>query len=99
VFAGITAFILGCGFTIAMFFAPIFSSIPSYATGPALIFVGTLIMSHAAEIDWSDLKVAFPSFLTIALMPLTYRSAPVSRTATEDEALLWMFGLGWQPNI
>eukprot|EP00775_Hariotina_reticulata_P011241 gene11241-11390_t len=70
---GITAFVLGCGFTIAMFFAPIFSSIPSYATGPALIFVGTLIMSHAAEIDWSDLKIAFPSFLTIALMPLTYR--------------------------
>lgn len=36
---GITAFMLGCGFVVAMFFAPIFSSIPGYATGPALVVV------------------------------------------------------------
>lgn len=58
-----------------MFFSPIFSSIPPFATGPALIVVGTLIMGHAREIDWDDLKVAFPSFLTIVLMPLTYSIA------------------------
>ena len=37
--------------------------------------MGTLIIGHAREINWDDLKVAFPSFLTIALMPLTYSIA------------------------
>jgi hypothetical protein len=63
------------GFVIAMFFAPLFASIPPYATGPALIVVGTLIIGHAREIDWDDLRVAFPSFVTIVLMPLTYSIA------------------------
>jgi AGZA family xanthine/uracil permease-like MFS transporter len=51
--AGITAFMLGCGFVVAMFFAPIFSSIPGFATGPALVVVGTLMIGHAREIDVS----------------------------------------------
>jgi xanthine/uracil/vitamin C permease (AzgA family) len=51
--AGITAFVLGCGFVVAMFFAPIFSSIPGFATGPALVVVGTLMIGHAREIDVS----------------------------------------------
>jgi hypothetical protein len=72
---GVTAFCLGMGFVIAMFFAPLFASIPPYATGPALIVVGTLIIGHAREIDWDDLRVAFPSFVTIVLMPLTYSIA------------------------
>jgi hypothetical protein len=157
---GITAFALGCGFVVAMFFAPIFSSIPGFATGPALVVVGTMMIGHAREIDvsvvvtpwhsngsnkaaagacvalvphkvcragqhwvvtmlfpgacwcarlgpaehtlqeaccyqtnllpkllhsillllllllqWDNLKVAFPSFLTIVLMPLTYSIA------------------------
>jgi AGZA family xanthine/uracil permease-like MFS transporter len=62
---------LGCCFVVAMFFAPIFSSIPGYATGPVLVVVGTMLMGHAREIDWDDLRFAFPSFLTIVLMPLT----------------------------
>lgn len=45
---------LGWGFVIAMFFAPIFSSIPNFATGPALIVVGTLMIGHAREIDVSN---------------------------------------------
>jgi len=72
---GITALSLGLGFVVAMFFAPLFASIPPYATGPALIVVGTLIMGHAREIDWDDLRVAFPAFITIVLMPLTYSIA------------------------
>eukprot|EP00878_Enallax_costatus_P011351 GHUV01011854.1.p1 GENE.GHUV01011854.1~~GHUV01011854.1.p1 ORF type:complete len:445 (+),score=51.67 GHUV01011854.1:723-2057(+) len=91
---GITAFMLGCGFTIAMFFAPIFSSIPGFATGPALIVVGTLIMGHAREIDWDDLKVAFPSFLTIVLMPLTYSIAYGVLTGILANITLWLiFGV------
>lgn len=82
---------LGCGFVIAMFFAPIFSSIPGYATGPALIVVGTMMMGHAREIDWDDLKVAFPSFLTIVLMPLTYSIAYGVLTGILANITLWLF--------
>jgi hypothetical protein len=89
--AGITAFVLGCGFVIAMFFAPIFSSIPGYATGPALIVVGTMLMTHATEIEWDDLKIAFPSFLTIALMPLTYSIAYGVLAGILANVTLWLF--------
>ncbi|WIA31315.1 hypothetical protein OEZ86_002217 [Tetradesmus obliquus] len=90
---GITAFVLGCGFVIAMFFAPIFSSIPGFATGPALVVVGTMMLGHAREINWDDLKVAFPSFLTIALMPLTYSIAYGVLTGILANVTLWvLFG-------
>jgi xanthine/uracil/vitamin C permease (AzgA family) len=56
--AGITAFVLGCGFVVAMFFAPIFSSIPGFATGPALVVVGTMMIGHAREIDVSGRRQA-----------------------------------------
>jgi xanthine/uracil/vitamin C permease (AzgA family) len=85
---------LGCGFIIAMFFAPIFSSIPGFATGPALIVVGTMMIGHAREIDWDDLKVAFPSFLTIVLMPLTYSIAYGVLTGILANITLWLlFGI------
>lgn len=57
--AGITAFVLGCGFVIAMFFAPIFSSIPGFATGPALVVVGTMMLGHAREINVSRSVAGF----------------------------------------
>ena len=74
-----------------MFFAPIFSSIPGFATGPALIVVGTMMMGHACEIDWDDLKVAFPAFLTIVLMPLTYSIAYGVLTGILANIVLWLF--------
>jgi AGZA family xanthine/uracil permease-like MFS transporter len=49
--SGITAFVLGCCFVVAMFFAPIFSSIPGYAMSPMLVVVGTMLMGHARDID------------------------------------------------
>lgn len=51
------------------------ASIPPYATGPALIVVGALMMSTAAEIDWSSPMKSIPAFITIAMMPLTYSIA------------------------
>ena len=87
---GITAFVLGCGFTISMFLAPIFSSIPGYATGPALIIVGTMLMGHAREIDWDNIKIGFPSFLTIILMPLTYSIAYGVLTGLLANITLWL---------
>lgn len=58
-----------------MFFTPIISSIPPYATGPALILVGSLMMENLLDIDWKDYTQAIPAFITISVIPLTYSIA------------------------
>ncbi|KXZ52152.1 hypothetical protein GPECTOR_10g781 [Gonium pectorale] len=72
---GITAIMIGFYFFIAMFFTPIISSIPPYATGPALILVGALMIENLLDIDWKDYQQAIPAFITIAVIPLTYSIA------------------------
>ncbi len=72
---GLTAITSGFYFFIAMFLTPIISSIPPYATGPALILVGALMIENILDIEWGDLQQAIPAFLTIALIPLTYSIA------------------------
>lgn len=72
---GIGAIVIGLCFLASVFFAPLFASIPPYATGPALVVVGALMMSTAAEIDWDNPMKAIPAFITIAFMPLTYSIA------------------------
>ena len=65
----------GFYFFLAMFFTPIISSIPPYATGPALILVGSLMMENLLDIDWKDYTQAIPAFITISVIPLTYSIA------------------------
>lgn len=72
---GVTAIVTGLLFLLAMFLAPLIGAIPSAATAPALILVGSLMMSHVSEIDWSDTLVALPSFLTLLMIPLTFSIA------------------------
>eukprot|EP00617_Octactis_speculum_P016619 CAMPEP_0185745944 /NCGR_PEP_ID=MMETSP1174-20130828/4331_1 /TAXON_ID=35687 /ORGANISM="Dictyocha speculum, Strain CCMP1381" /LENGTH=549 /DNA_ID=CAMNT_0028420245 /DNA_START=24 /DNA_END=1673 /DNA_ORIENTATION=- len=72
---GVTAIVVGCYFGISIFFAPILASIPPWATGPALILVGAMMMRGLVDIDWDDYGSAIPAFLTIILMPLTYSIA------------------------
>lgn len=67
----VTAFL----FLIAIFFAPIFTAIPGFATAPALIFVGFLMVSSILEIDFSDLTEAVPAYLTMIAMPFMYSIA------------------------
>ncbi len=62
-------------FFVALFFNPILSSIPPYATGPALILVGALMLAHVTHINWSSVQEAVPAFLTLCVMPLTYSIA------------------------
>lgn len=69
---GWTAIVVGVLFLIAMFFSPIFISIPSCATAPALIYVGYLMLGSVKNIDFNEITEGLPAFLTIALMPLTY---------------------------
>jgi adenine/guanine/hypoxanthine permease len=58
-----------------LFIAPFLGVIPAAATAPALILVGALMMAHAGEIDWTDLRNAVPAFLTIISIPLTFSIA------------------------
>ncbi len=73
--SGVTAIIVGILFVIALFVAPVVGAVPAAATAPALIVVGSLMISHVSEIDWADPPVAIPAFLTIATIPLTYSIA------------------------
>jgi AGZA family xanthine/uracil permease-like MFS transporter len=72
---GVTAIVAGAWFIVALFAAPVVGAIPAFATAPALILVGSLMASHAAEIDWADPLVALPAFLTIVAIPLTFSIA------------------------
>eukprot|EP00488_Nonionellina_sp_1-RS-2012_P000233 TRINITY_DN10671_c0_g1_i1.p1 TRINITY_DN10671_c0_g1~~TRINITY_DN10671_c0_g1_i1.p1 ORF type:complete len:126 (-),score=16.47 TRINITY_DN10671_c0_g1_i1:50-427(-) len=62
-------------FLLSLFFSPILSAIPPWATGPALVVVGTLMMRSVTKIDWNDFRHAFPAFVTIIIMPFTYSIA------------------------
>jgi AGZA family xanthine/uracil permease-like MFS transporter len=72
---GVTAIVTGLLFAVALFVAPVFGAIPAAATAPALIIVGSLMMSVVAEISWGDPEVAVPAFLTMVTIPLTYSIA------------------------
>lgn len=73
--SGVTAIVTGSLFIVALFVAPLVGAIPAAATAPALILVGSMMASHMGEIDWSDLVVAIPAFLTIVTIPLTFSIA------------------------
>ena len=70
---GITAIVTGIMFLISVFFAPIFASIPSWATGGALVIVGTLMIRNVRDINWDYIGDAVPAFLTLIIIPLTYK--------------------------
>jgi AGZA family xanthine/uracil permease-like MFS transporter len=72
---GLTAMFSGLCFFIAVFFAPIFASIPPWATGGTLVIVGSLMATSAKDINWRYMGDAIPAFLTIAIMPFTYSIA------------------------
>lgn len=69
---GLASVVTGVLFLLATFFTPLVSAIPSEAAVPALVLVGFLMMQQVAEIDWRDVELAIPAFLTIVLMPFTY---------------------------
>ncbi|WP_244929976.1 NCS2 family permease [Nocardioides sp. W7] len=69
---GLASVVTGLLFLLATFFTPIVRMIPSEAAVPALVLVGFLMMQQVTEINWSDVEIALPAFLTIVLMPFTY---------------------------
>jgi AGZA family xanthine/uracil permease-like MFS transporter len=73
--SGVTAIVTGLLFGVALFVAPLAGSIPEAATAPALIVVGSMMMTAVAEIAWTDPEIAIPAFLTMLAIPLTYSIA------------------------
>ena len=69
---GLTAVVSGLFFLLALFFSPLFLTIPSFATAPALIVVGFLMMQQVTKLDWNDLVSAIPAFICIFAMPFMY---------------------------
>ncbi len=72
---GITAVMVGFLFFLSLFFTPIFASIPPWATGPALVIIGALMMDTVTDVNWKDYRQSIPAFLTIIIMPFTYSIA------------------------
>ncbi len=69
---GLTAIVTGLLFLLALIFSPLFLTIPSFATAPALVIVGFYMMGSVAKIDFNDMTDAIPAFLCIIAMPLAY---------------------------
>ncbi len=69
---GLASVVTGACFLLSVFLAPLVAIIPLEAAVPALVLVGFLMMQQVKGIDWDDVDIAIPAFLTIVLMPFTY---------------------------
>ena len=69
---GLASVVTGAMFLLATVFTPLVTVIPNEAATPALVLVGFLMMTQVKNIDWDDVEIALPAFLTIVLMPFTY---------------------------
>ncbi|WP_100500781.1 NCS2 family permease [Geodermatophilus chilensis] len=69
---GLASVVTGVLFLLAMFFTPLVQVVPSEAAAPALVIVGALMISQIRNLEWDDMSLVIPAFLTIALMPFTY---------------------------
>ncbi len=69
---GLTAFVSGCCFLLALFFAPFFLAIPAAATSPVLVLVGLMMIASVTQIDFSNYLESIPAFICLIMMPLTY---------------------------
>ena len=69
--SGVTAIVTGLGFFLALFAAPLVGIVPTAATAPALIIVGSLMLTTITEIPWTEPLSAIPAFLTLIMIPLS----------------------------
>ncbi len=72
---GLTSLVVGILFLLSMFLAPLAQSIPAFATSPALIIVGMLMLKVVSQINWEDVSDALPAFVVIISMPFSYSIA------------------------
>ena len=88
---GLASVTTGVLFLLSIFFAPVVSLVPSEAAAPALVAVGFLMMQQVTEIDWHDLSVGVPAFLTVAFMPFTYSITDGIGIGFIAYAIMWAF--------
>jgi len=69
---GLASVVTGLLFLVSIFLAPVFTTIPGFATAPALIFVGFLMISAVVDIDFADMTESVPAYLCLIAMPLMY---------------------------
>ena len=69
---GLTSFTVAVCFAISLFFAPLFTAIPSAATAPALILVGCMMMTSILDVDFTDYSESIPAYICMIMMPLAY---------------------------
>jgi len=72
---GFTSVIVAALFMISLLFAPIFEAIPAFATAPALVVIGVLMMSSISNIRWDDFSEALPTFATLFFIPFSFSIA------------------------
>ena len=72
---GLTSVVAGSLFLLAVFFTPIVAVVPGYATAPALILVGFLLISGVRSIHWDEITTSLPVFLTMTMIPFTFSIA------------------------
>ena len=73
--SGFTAVVVGVLFLLSLAITPVIGAIPTAATAPALIVVGSLMLSAVREIEWDDATIGIPAFLTLTTIPLSYSIA------------------------
>jgi AGZA family xanthine/uracil permease-like MFS transporter len=90
---GLASVVTGICFLLTTFLSPIVAVIPYEAATPALVIVGFLMMTQVKDIDWQDLGIAIPSFLTIILMPFTYNiSVGIGAGFVSHVVIRWVQG-------
>ena len=72
---GFASVVTGLLFLLALFLTPLVEAIPSFATAPALIVVGVLMMASVTRVNWEDMSDALPAFVTVVAIPLTFSIA------------------------
>ncbi len=72
---GLTGVVVSALFLLALFFKPLVSIVPSAATSPALIIVGTMMITNITKLDWDDFTEILPAFVTMIFMPFAYSIA------------------------
>jgi AGZA family xanthine/uracil permease-like MFS transporter len=88
---GVTAIVTGILFLLSLFIAPLVGAIPSFATAPALILVGALMLTGLGSIEWNDPQIGIPAFLTVATIPLTWSIADGLSFGLTSYAFLQLF--------
>ncbi|MHC4461361.1 MAG: NCS2 family permease [Planctomycetota bacterium] len=104
---GLTSIVTGVLFLLALLFVPIVGIVPEYATAPALIMVGLFMMKEVKKIDFANLEEAFPAFIIMVMIALSYRISTglafgfisfalikiVSGKAKEIRAAMWVIAI------